>query len=85
VVNEAQGPVTDPVRLDAVRKADLLDTPAEAAFDRITRLAARVLRVPVALVSIVDRDRQFFKSCVGLSEPWASARQTPPPSSRANR
>ena len=40
----------------------LLDSPPEEAFDRLTRLATTVLRVPVALVSLVDGDRQFFKS-----------------------
>ena len=67
----------DPARLDALRRTALLDTPAEEAFDRLTRLATRILDAPVSLVSLVDRDRQFFKSCVGLPEPWASARETP--------
>ena len=69
--------VADPERLAALHATALLDTPAEDAFDRLTRLASRLLRAPVALVSLVDADRQFFKSCVGLPEPWASARQTP--------
>jgi GAF domain-containing protein len=56
----------------------VLDTPAEAAFDRVTTLVSRLLDVPVALVSFVATDRQFFKSCVGqIAEPWMSARQTP--------
>lgn len=67
----------DPARLAALRRTSLLDSAAEAAFDRLTRLAARVLNAPVALVSLVDRDRQFFKSCIGLPEPVATARQTP--------
>jgi len=71
------GRVADPTRLEALRAADLLDTPAEEAFDRLTRLATRLLNVPVALVTVVDRDRQFFKSCVGLPEPWATKRETP--------
>lgn len=45
---------------------DLLDSPAEEVFDRITRLLARVLDVPIALVSLIDTDRQWFKSRVGL-------------------
>src|SRR5678816_2249423 len=64
-------------RLEALRRASILDTPPEASFDRLTRLATRVLHVPVALVSLVDGTRQFFKSCIGLPEPWASLRQTP--------
>lgn len=70
-------PVTDPERLAALRRAALLDTPCEEAFDRLTRLAATLLRVPVVLVSLVDVDRQFFKSAQGLPEPWAARRETP--------
>ncbi|MEO6602366.1 MAG: GAF domain-containing protein, partial [Polyangiaceae bacterium] len=69
--------LVDVVRLKALNDSDLLDSPAEAAFDRLTRLAAKVLGVPVALVSLVDDHRQFFKSAVGLQEPWASRRETP--------
>ncbi len=49
--------------LDALQ---LLDTPPEPVFDRVTRLASRLLDVPMALFSLVDADRQWFKSCVGL-------------------
>ncbi len=69
--------LTDPARLAALHGPSLLDTPFELAFDRLTRLAARLLNAPVALVSLVDADRQFFKSCFGLPEPWASERETP--------
>jgi PAS domain S-box-containing protein len=70
-------PLADPDRLAVLRRTNLLDTPAEEAFDRLVRLAGRVLRAPIALISLVDQDRQFFKACVGLPEPWASTRQTP--------
>ena len=69
--------LSDPDRLAELRRVRLLDTPAEEAFDRLARLAARLLRAPVALISLVDEERQFFKSCIGLAEPWGSARQTP--------
>lgn len=69
--------VLDADRLALLRNLQLLDTPAEEAFDRLTKLAAKILRAPVALVSLVDEDRQFFKSCVGLPEPLASQRETP--------
>jgi signal transduction histidine kinase len=71
------GGATERARLAALHATALLDSPAEEAFDRLTRLATRLLHVPVALVSLVDEDRQFFKSCIGLPEPWASARETP--------
>ncbi|MDQ4075751.1 MAG: GAF domain-containing protein [Chloroflexota bacterium] len=69
--------ISDSQRLAALRRFALLDTPAEAAFDRLTRLATNILEAPVALISVVDEDRQFFKSCIGLPEPWASWRETP--------
>ena len=64
-------------RLEALRRTALIDTPPEEAFDRLTRMAAAVLRVPVALVTLVDRDRQFFKSDCGLGEPLANWRSNP--------
>ena len=66
-----------PGRLAALQASGLLDSPPEAAFDRLTHLAVLLLNAPVALVSLVDDRRQFFKSQVGLAEPWASARETP--------
>lgn len=76
---EARRPpeVTAPDRLRALRASGLLDSPPEAAFDRLTRLAARILDAPVSLVSLVSDDRQFFKSCVGLPPPYSESRQTP--------
>jgi GAF domain len=67
----------DPQRLQALRDTGLLDSPPDDAFDRLTELVRRVLAVPVSLISLVDEDRQFFKSQAGLPEPWASRRQTP--------
>ena len=55
----------------------MLDAPAEIAFDRLTRLAARVLGTPVAFISLIDSDRQFFMSSVGLPARWAAQRETP--------
>ncbi len=53
-------------RLQALRSLNILDTPPDERFDRITRLAARLFRVPIALFSLVDSDRQWFKSAVGI-------------------
>ena len=64
--------VQDPGRLAALRKTGLLDTPPDPSFDRHVRLAAEVLNAPVALVSLIDEDRQFFKSAIGVEE-----RETP--------
>ena len=73
----SSGGVAEEARLKALRMSGLLDSPPEEAFDRLTTLVCRLLDVPVSLVSLVDEDRQFFKSAQGLPEPWASLRQTP--------
>jgi diguanylate cyclase len=59
-------PPDETERLNVLHALDLLDTPAEPIFDRITRLVSQVLNVPIALISLVDADRQWFKSRVGL-------------------
>ncbi len=59
-------PANENVRLQALYRLGVLDTPHEEVFDRITRLACAVADVPIALVSLVDKDRQWFKSKVGL-------------------
>jgi len=64
-------------RLAALQRAELLDTPSEEVFDRLTRLATELLHVPVAVVSLVDADREFFKSAVGLPKGWSERRHTP--------
>ncbi len=69
--------LADPGRLAAVRQTNLLDTPAEAVFDRLARLAARVLGTPIAVMSLIDQHRQFFKASFGMPEPWATLRQAP--------
>ena len=57
---------TEERRLEALRSYAILDTEAEQAFDRLTALAAAFYQSPIALVSLVDRDRQWFKSKVGI-------------------
>ncbi len=58
--------VTDPARLAALDALAILDTPAEAGFDDAVRLARRLCAAPVALVSFVAGERQWFKARVGF-------------------
>ena len=59
-------PADEDTRLAALRDLAILDTPAEERFDRITRVAAALADVPIAYVSLVDQERQWFKSCHGF-------------------
>ena len=59
-------PENEAERLKAVRALDLLDTKPEERFDRITRLAARILGVPISFIVLVDENRQFVKSSYGF-------------------
>ena len=59
-------PFNEIYRLQALHDLKILDTPPEERFDRIIRLAIRLFDVPIALVSLVDANRQWFKSCYGL-------------------
>ena len=59
-------PENEQERIEAVRRYEILDTPRDGAFDRITRIASLVLEMPIAIVSIVDHDRIWFKSTQGL-------------------
>src|SRR5437868_6070847 len=53
-------------RIEAFRRYDILDTELEGAFDDLARLAAQLCEVPIALVSLIDADRQWLKALVGL-------------------
>ena len=59
-------PENESTRIDTLRSLNILDTSPEERFDRLTRLAKRLFGVPIALVSLVDADRQWFKSVQGL-------------------
>ncbi len=67
----------DPERLRAMDEAGILDPVPEEAFDRITRISKRVLDVPVALINLLDADRQVYKSCVGLPDRLEVRREDP--------
>ncbi|NNE17922.1 MAG: PAS domain S-box protein, partial [Myxococcales bacterium] len=62
-------PENEAARLRALESYRVMDTPPESSFDDLTTLVARILDVPIALVSLVDADRQWFKSRYGLDAP----------------
>jgi PAS domain S-box-containing protein len=68
---------TEERRRAALRRSGLLDGGPDAVFDSLARVAMATLHVPVALVALVEADRQIFVGCAGLPEPWASSRQAP--------
>ncbi len=59
-------PEDEAFRLATLKSLNVLDTESEERFDRLTRMCKRLFGVPIALVSLVDENRQWFKSCVGL-------------------
>ena len=65
-------PDNEESRLNTLHSLNILDTDMEERFDRVTRMAKRMFQVPIALVSLVDANRQWFKSCIGLD-----TRETP--------
>ncbi|MES2719615.1 MAG: GAF domain-containing sensor histidine kinase [Pseudomonadota bacterium] len=69
--------IENPARLAELHATGLLDSPPEESFDRFTRLASALIGIPLTLVTLVDRDRQFFKSQVGLDDELAAVRETP--------
>ena len=68
----APRPLNEAARLRALRDYRILDTEAEPSFDRITALVSRILDVPISIVGLIDEERQWFKSCVGLEGPDVS-------------
>jgi len=63
---EAPIPENEEERLEALKSLGILDTPREEQFDRITRLALKLFKVPISTLTLVDKDREWFKSCQGL-------------------
>jgi len=66
-------PAQEGLRIDSLHQLQILDTPPEEQFDALTRAAALATATPVALLSLVDSDRQWLKAAVG----WSAGRQTP--------
>ena len=69
--------VGNPDRLATLRQLGLLDTPPDERFDRLTRLVGRLLDVPVALLNLIDEERQCITSQIGLTAPWEKLARTP--------
>lgn len=64
---EAPIPENEENRLKSVKELNILDTPSEERFDRIARIAQKLFDVPISTITIVDSDREWFKSCHGLN------------------
>jgi PAS domain S-box-containing protein len=75
-LNALEDVTCSPKRLETLQRTGLLDTGPEEVFDRLSVLAAEILQCPITLVTLVDKDRQYFKSAYGLPEPWLSKRET---------
>ncbi len=69
--------LAEPGRLSMLLRTGLMNGATDPALDRLARAARTVLDAPVALVSLVDHERQVFACALGLAEPWATRRQTP--------
>lgn len=63
---KADLPTNEALRLKALQDLAILDTPSEDNFDDLVQLAVNICEVPIGLVSLIDKERQWFKSCVGL-------------------
>ncbi len=60
-------PADEAERLAALKAKNVLDTPREERFDRITREAAKNMNMPISTISLIDQDREWFKSSIGVS------------------
>lgn len=76
-VSDCDSRLANPARLKAVAETRLMDTPREIAFDRLAKMAALVLHVPVTIISIIGENRQFFKADFGLKAPFDTLREVP--------
>jgi len=68
-MKKAPIPKNEKDRLEAVKKLNILDTKPDQRFDRLTKRAVEELKVPISTISIIDKDREWFKSCQGVDNP----------------
>lgn len=69
--------LNDPERLAALENTGLLNSRADEAFDRLAKLAAQILKVPLTIVSLVSEEKQFFMASYGMSAPMNVRREIP--------
>ena len=74
-IEKIRATVNNERRLDAIKKTKLINTEEEESFDRLTRLASKLLNTPVSFVTILEKDRDFVKSQYGLPTPLAESRE----------
>jgi PAS domain S-box-containing protein len=74
---DTAAPAAATVHVHALRGTELPDGSADGSFERLARLASRLLNAPIALIGLVDSGRSYYRSCVGLPEPWASRGELP--------
>lgn len=75
--SDPQAIIASPERLKVLHEFLLLDTEPEVAFDRLTQLASRIVHAPISMVSLIDANRHFFKSAVGLPDFLQTKREIP--------
>jgi len=74
-IKKIRATVNNARRLSAVSKTNLINTDEEEAFDRLTRLASKLLKTPISFITILEKDRDFVKSHFGLPAPLAESRE----------
>ena len=68
MTNEDIAPAKEVLRIKALQKYQILDTPPDGSFTHIVELASKILNVPIAIISLVDTDRIWFKSAIGVGD-----------------
>lgn len=69
--------LTDTTRVSLLHSSGLMDTPPEDSFDGVARLVGKLVHAPTAMITLLDGERQFIKSGIGLRDPWVPGRSAP--------